>query len=573
MSRSLLCWVSAAVLAVGSLLVLLLRISSLGPQAFMPTGPNTWRITLVAHGKIVSADAQLSTAAPLELPTQHLLREDYSSDVLDCRPIDSEKPLRRRHVWSLGTGQAAGSFHLRCEFLVSLAPNRAQDRALGGERLIHFHAPPAVGEYVDSELHIESTHPSIGELARLVVGQRTQPTDQAEALYRFVSTEIANEPSVGGESRSALACLRRQAGDSTAKSRLLVALLRNRGIPARLVVGLAHAGDHTHGPHVWVEAYLDQHWKPMCPFYRHFGKLPRSYIVFAQDDPRLVRGRGIRNLDYGYLIEKVSTDTDDLSQSWLARQFLATSPYMLPPAEQHLVEFLLLLPLAALIVCIFRNLVGLHTFGTFAPALVGLAFRQLHSLPGLAIFLAILLAGWLMRRLLDRLHLLQVPRTACMLSLVVMMLILFVLLAHRLGLNATHYISLFPLVILTGMIERFWTLEAEDGTSASFRTLLATLAVAGCIGAVLSLAPLTRTLLSFPELLGLVLACQLLLGRYTGYRLSELLRFRDLLTSAQPLAPSIGRPVPVSVMRLHATATAATAATVATTNARLEERR
>ena len=37
---------------------------------------------------------------------------------------------------------------------------------------------------------------------------------------------------------------------------------------------------------------------------------------------------------------------------------------------------------------------------------------------------------------------------------------------------ATRYISLFPMVILTGMVERFWTLETEDGTASSFRTLL-----------------------------------------------------------------------------------------------------
>ena len=35
--------------------------------------------------------------------------------------------------------------------------------------------------------------------------------------------------------------------------------------------------------------------------------------------------------------------------------------------------------------------------------------------------------------------------------------------------------------------------------------------------------------LNYPETIGLVMACQLLLGRYTGYRLSELFRFRDFV--------------------------------------------
>ena len=54
-------------------------------------------------------------------------------------------------------------------------------------------------------------------------------------------------------------------------------------------------------------------------------------------------------------------------------------PSDLPAAERQLVEFLLLLPVAALVCCVVRNVIGLHTYGTFAPALLGLAFREVES--------------------------------------------------------------------------------------------------------------------------------------------------------------------------------------------------
>ena len=38
-----------------------------------------------------------------------------------------------------------------------------------------------------------------------------------------------------------------------------------------------------------------------------------------------------------------------------------------------------------------------------------------------------------------------------------------------------------------------------------------------------------KHLFCYPETLGLVMACQLLIGRYTGYRLMELFRFRDFV--------------------------------------------
>src|SRR5258708_2697289 len=45
-------------------------------------------------------------------------------------------------------------------------------------------------------------------------------------------------------------------------------------------------------------------------------------------------------------------------------------PTDLPPADRQLVEFLLLLPVAALVSSVIRNVIGLPTYRTFAPALL-----------------------------------------------------------------------------------------------------------------------------------------------------------------------------------------------------------
>jgi hypothetical protein len=212
----------------------------------------------------------------------------------------------------------------------------------------------------------------------------------------------------------------------------------------------------------------------------------------------------------------------------LSGVFAAISLTALPPAERHLVEFLLLLPVAALIVCVFRNLIGVPGFGTFAPALVGLMFRDWHSLPVIGVFVGLLLTGWIVRRFLDRLRLLQVPRAAVMLSLMIAMLVGLIVVASRSGVAVTQHVSLFPIIVLAGMVERFWLLEAGDGTAASFRTLVGTVAIAVAVAMFATIPVVPRTLLKFPEALGLVVAVQLLIGRYMGYRLSELWRFRDL---------------------------------------------
>jgi hypothetical protein len=357
-------------------------------------------------------------------------------------------------------------------------------------------------------------------------------------LFRYVDREITKEPSVPGQPVSAAECLKSASGDAGGKSRLLVALLRNRGIPARMVNGLTLTKGPEQRPHHWVDAWVGDRWLPMCPFYHHFGGVPGSYLVFSFGDQPLVRGRHVADLEYAYLVERVAPEEllDARDRSDLRRALMAVSLFILPPTEQRLVEFLLLLPVAALIVCVFRNVIGLTSFGTFAPALVGLAFRDLHSLPGMLVFVLILLVGWLLRRGLDHYHLLQAPRVAFMLSLVVVLLIGAVVAANLGDMPATKYVSLFPMIILTGMIERFWALEAEDSTGASFKTLLVTIVISAAIALTLSVRALVTHLFRYPETLGLIMAAQLLLGRYTGYRLTELFRFRDFLRDEPRLA-------------------------------------
>jgi hypothetical protein len=355
--------------------------------------------------------------------------------------------------------------------------------------------------------------------------------DQLEALFRHVDQEIANEPAIAGTPVGAIECLKNESGDAAAKARLLTALCRNHGIPARLVAGLALSRGQDQSAHAWVEAWVRDQWLPMCPFYHYFGKVPRTFLIFGFEESPIVRGRNVRNLGYAFHIDRLAADGTEAeaqpAESWPRRALTLLSLNALPPPEQRLVEFLLLLPIAALIVCIFRNVIGINSFGTFAPALLGLAFRHLTSMPGILVFVSIILIGWGMRRVLDRYHLLQVPRSAFLLSLVVMILITAIVTANYQNLPATKYISLFPMVILTGMIERFWTLEVEDGTSSSFRTLLGTVFISSVISLVLSLNAVVLHMFRYPETLGLIMAAELLLGRYTGYRLMELYRFRD----------------------------------------------
>jgi hypothetical protein len=530
MSRTTLCLLTAAGLALGSAGVMALRACVLGEEVHRPVGPGTWKVTLAVQGTSLG-HARLWTATPVDLERQHLVEDGYVSEEMTHKAPEARHPERRRVVWSQRRGKPNGPFHTRSEFLVSLNLGRTAGgnaRANGA-----LYAAPKSGEHLGNEPLIEASDERVSACARRLtaeLGGSTSQLDAAQALYRHVEGQVRNDVRFDGPSVSAVTCLERGSGDRCAKSRLLVALLRNRNIPARVVSGVTLSKGPEQEAHCWVEAYLYDHWLPMCPYHRHFGKVPSTYLILGFGDRPVVTGRRISDLKYAFLVERLGQDLPaDREESLLRRGFKALSLYQLPVGDRRLVEVLLLLPVAALIVCLFRNVIGLGSFGTFAPALIGLAFHDLHSLPGIAVFVAILLVGWLMRRLLDHYHLLQVPRIALMLTLIMSVLIGLIVLSNQYGAVTTRYISLFPVVILTGMVERFWTLETEDSTLASFKTLLQTLLMAMTIALVLSRPFLVRHLFCYPETLGLVMAAQLLIGRYTGYRLMEWIRFRDFL--------------------------------------------
>src|SRR5262249_39322633 len=154
------------------------------------------------------------------------------------------------------------SFSYRC--LLGMRP----PTAAMAHRTRQLDAAPPEGSDVKPNGRIESDHEEIAATAAELVDEEQKPGEQVEKFFQYVKG-LENEPSVGPG--SALKCLHNGGGNSEDKSRLLIALCRNRGIPARLVNGLIMETDREQGLHHWAEAWVDKHWQPMCPTYGHFG--------------------------------------------------------------------------------------------------------------------------------------------------------------------------------------------------------------------------------------------------------------------------------------------------------------
>jgi hypothetical protein len=188
-----------------------------------------------------------------------------------------------------------------------------------------------------------------------------------------------------------------------------------------------------------------------------------------------------------------------------------------------------MLPLGAVLVVFLRTIIGLKTFGTFMPILIAMAFRETQLFWGVIMFSLIVSIGLMIRFYLERLFLLLVPRLASVLVIVVILMLLISLITNQLGVERLLSISLFPMVILAMTIERMSITWEENGAHEAIMQGIGSLFVA-CIGyVVMTNENLMYLIFVFPELLLVVLGLCLWMGGYTGYRLTELTRFKGML--------------------------------------------
>ena len=89
------------------------------------------------------------------------------------------------------------------------------------------------------------------------------------------------------------------------------------------------------------------------------------------------------------------------------------------------------------------------------------------------------------------------------------------------------------MVILTMVIERMSIVWEERGPQDALLEGTGSAFVAGIAYLVMGLEQIRYLVVVYPELLLVLLGVTIVLGRYSGYRISELFRFRDLAHEAR----------------------------------------
>ncbi len=204
---------------------------------------------------------------------------------------------------------------------------------------------------------------------------------------------------------------------------------------------------------------------------------------------------------------------------------------LLPLDVQDTFRILVLVPLGISLLVFLRQFVGIATIGTFMPVLIGVSFRETGPLVGALVFTLLVAIGLVVRMYFEHLRLLLVPRLAAVVVVVVMAIILLAVAFNQFDIDIGSSASLFPLVILAMTIERMAIAWEELSPRDAILKGIGSLFIAIICHFLMTNSALEHVFYTFPELLFVVLAVMLLMGKYTGYRLSELVRFREIAKS------------------------------------------
>jgi hypothetical protein len=466
-----------------------------------------WNVEAAITFEPGPAPVKVTLRIPTLTPNYTVLDENFVSRGFGLSTRNS--PAGREAQWAVR--EASGPQTVFYRALVYKDPARAVEDTTPA-----FPEPPTLDE------------PAKIAMDGLIAEVRRQSADvasfTAELLKRISRAE--NDPYV--------ALFLRRGATPEEQAHLATVVLAAAQIPARVAHGVllrnqAGAVD----PMPLLEVHDGVQWLYFNPATLEQG-MPPDFLIWWRGDEPLAEVDGASNTSVHLAVQQNLIDAMLVAErrsEQLGSHAVDFSLFSLPIATQAVYSVLLMVPIGALVIVMLRNFVGLKTFGTFMPVLVALAFRETQLLWGMVLFAFIVSLGLLIRFYLERLRLLLVPRLTCVLTVVVLLMVGISVLSQKLDIQPGLSIALFPMVIISMTIERMSIVWEERGASEAIQEGVGSLVVAAITYLVMGIVWLEHLVFVFPELLLVVLAATLLMGRYTGYRLLELRRFRALVQS------------------------------------------
>jgi hypothetical protein len=195
--------------------------------------------------------------------------------------------------------------------------------------------------------------------------------------------------------------------------------------------------------------------------------------------------------------------------------------------SSEMIILLLMLPVILTIISFLKQVVGVTTFGLYTPAVITLSWIALGWQIGLALLAIIIAAGYATRAIMGQYRLLYIPKIAIILTVTSIVLLLVLAVAALFGITLAPD-TIFILLIMTTLGEEFMSVKAEMGLKSAIFAVGETVLVSLICFSIVQWEVLKSLVVAWPEIILLTLVINIFLGRWTGLRVSEVIRFREI---------------------------------------------
>lgn len=457
-----------------------------------------WDIEARVEFNALGKEAKVSLAAPHTQDGYTLINESSSSPGYGVAYVTTD--TGKRVEWSIRKATGPQTIYYKSQFLVD--PQAKADPI------------PPVGDVV------QPTFNGPEEAAAIALIERA---NQRSADNITFTRELIKNLNDADSQNASLLLNKMSKVDATQK------LLSYSQIPNK-VVGVIQLED---GRRRQTIQHMNEIWNgdQWVLFNPETGTQPNhpNLLVWDESNVSLLDVTGGQNsqVHFTMLSQDVSPQTAT-NNKIEADKLLNFSIHSLPLEEQAMFKTIMLIPIGALIVVFLRVIIGLKTSGTFMPVLIAVAFVQTQLLTGIVGFLLIVGTGLIIRSYLSKLNLLLVARISAVIITVILIISVFTVVAFKIGLTEGLSITFFPMIILSWTIERMSILWEEEGAKEVILQGGGSLFTSVLIYLGMTNSYVQHLTFNFIGLQLIVLAAILLLGTYTGYRLTELRRFKPL---------------------------------------------
>jgi hypothetical protein len=410
--------------------------------------------------------------------------------------------------------------------------------------------PKGLSRYLKVPALIPEDVAAIDLLEGAILEGNEDKTGVIRKIYYYVEEEIQRNTSV----KTIHETLNNGKGSPLIKAKLFNIMARRKRIPSRIVV-LVRMPEQNGDSKTKLrftfanEVFLSNKWVPVDTNRGFFGERPDNFLVIHRNYDEVENIISRKNATYSIQAERARMNRfnkAEFKKEVLKSDsiFSAFTLYRLPLPLQTMFTTIMLIPLGTLVLSIARNLIGIPTFGIFTPILLTLFFKETSFGFGLIFFGAVVGVGILERYVLDKFYLLAVPRLSIILNLVIMLMLGYTLFGSDIAFISQKHLAFFPIVIVTTNIERLSIMMTEEGLLNTFKTLFGTLIIAILGYSLYTIHTLEMFMFTNPELIFTIIGLLILIGKYKGYRLSEFLRFRDLVRQKKKKTETISNDLP-----------------------------